>query len=321
MSRWGQWYPPARPIAVKNGIQTRSKKGNIGETWWSKRFISALERIGIGSRLERGRAYARKGQVVSINIRDATIYAQVQGTKPRPYNITISFTRFNDLQWAQIFDALSSQALFTAMLLGGEIPQEIETVFTSVNLSLLPTSAKDIKTDCDCPDFANPCKHIAAVYYILAEQFDRDPFLIFSLRGRDREAVLENLRKLRSTSAPVETEAEAPEPESPAVQETDGCVLAPLSECVDSFWDAAETLDTFPIHLHKKPELEAAALKRLGPSLFRINNKDIADLLVPVYSHAREYVLGELRRLESKPEKVPAADPKPPITRGRKKKV
>ena len=321
MSRWGQWYPPARPIAVKNGIQTRSKKGNIGETWWSKRFISALERIGIGSRLERGRSYARKGQVVSINIRDATVYAQVQGTKPRPYNITISFTRFNDLQWAQIFDALASQALFTASLLGGEIPQEIETIFTGVNLSLLPGSAKDIKTDCDCPDFANPCKHIAAVYYILAEQFDRDPFLIFSLRGRDRDAVLENLRKRRSAIAPVETEAEVPEPESPAVPEPDGCELVPLSGCVASFWDAAETLDSFPIHLYKKPELEAAALKRLGPSLFRINNKDIADLLAPVYSHAREYVLGELRRLESEPEKVPAVDPKPPITRGRKKRV
>lgn len=321
MSRWGEWYPPARPIAVKNGIQARSRKGNIGETWWSKRFIAALEHIGIGSRLERGRSYARKGQVISIKIHDATVYAQVQGTMPRPYKITISFTRFTDRQWEQIFDALASQALFTAMLLGGEIPQEIETVFTSVKLSLLPASAKDIKTDCDCPDYANPCKHIAAVYYILAEQFDRDPFLIFSLRGRDREAVLENLRNLRSANAPVETEGEAPEPESPVVPEPEGCVLAPLSECVDSFWDAAETLDTFPIHLYKKPELEAAALKRLGPSLFRINNKDLGDLLMPVYSHAREYVLGELMLLESEPEKVPAVNPKPAITRGRKKRV
>ena len=320
MSGWGQWYPPARPIAVKNGIQTRSKKGKIGETWWSKRFIGALERIGIGSRLDRGRSYARKGQVVSIDIRDATVYAKVQGTRPKPYNITISFTRFNDQEWARVFDALASQALFTASLLGGEIPQEIETVFTGIHLSLLPGSAKDLKTDCDCPDYANPCKHIAAVYYILAEQFDRDPFLIFSLRGRDREAVLENLRNRRSVVAPVEPDEE-PGSVSDSEPEPYGSELPPLPACAESFWDTSETLDAFPIHLYKKPELEAVALKRLGPSLFRINNKDISDLLVPVYSHARVYVLGELKRLESAPETVPDVEPKLPAKRGRKKKV
>lgn len=303
MSRWGEWYPPARPIAVKNGLQARSKKGDIGETWWSKRFIAALEHIGIGSRLERGRKYARKGQVVNINIRDATVHAQVQGTRPKPYNIIISFTLFTDAQWEQIFDALSSQAFFTAMLLGGEIPQEIETVFSGVNLSLLPASAKDLKTDCDCPDFANPCKHIAAAYYILAEKFDRDPFLIFSLRGRDREAVLENLRKRRSSSAPDESVAEEAEPygisDGEPAQDATGYAVPPLSGCVTTFWEAGDTLDTFPIHLYEKPELEAAALKRLGPALFKIQKKDIAALLVPVYPKAREYVLAELRRLES----------------------
>ena len=298
MTYWGHYYPPANPIKVKDGIAARSKKGDIGETWWSKRFIGALEQIGIGSRLQRGRSYARKGQVIKISIHDAIVHAEVQGTRPKPYSITISFTRFTDKQWDEIFDALSSQALFTAMLLGGEIPKEIETVFAGVQLSLLPATQKEIKTDCSCPDSANPCKHIAAVYYILAEQFDRDPFLIFTLRGRDREAVLEELRKRRS-SVDTGEEVKDPDPAHGLVHEPQRSIGPPLAECLDTFWDAGETLDNFPIYLHKKPELEAAALKRLGPSRFKIGNKDLSDLLVPVYAKAREYVVKEIKRAGS----------------------
>lgn len=298
MSYWGDYYPPANPIKVKNGIAARSKKGDIGETWWSKRFIGALEKIGIGSRLQRGKAYARKGQVINISISEAEVHAQVQGTNPRPYSVTISFTRFTDKQWDGIFDALSSQALFTALLLGGEIPKEIETVFAGVNLSLLPVTHREIKTGCSCPDSANPCKHIAAVYYILAEQFDRDPFLIFTLRGRDREDVLETLRERRS-SMDTKEDVEGLVPALPAVHEPKVSIGLPLAECLDTFWDAGETLDNFPIYLHKKPELEAAALKRLGPSRFKIGNKDLSDLLVPVYAKAREYVVKEIKQTGS----------------------
>jgi uncharacterized Zn finger protein len=298
MSYWGDYYPPAKPIKVKDGIAARSKKGDIGETWWSKRFIGALENIGIGSRLQRGKAYARKGQVIQISIDEAEVHAQVQGTNPRPYSVTISFTRFTDKQWDGIFDALSSQALFTAMLLGGEIPREIETVFTGINLSLLPANRREIKTCCSCPDSANPCKHIAAVYYILAEQFDRDPFLIFTLRGRNREEVLEGLRKRRS-SIDTEEEVKGPEPVHGSVHKPNVSIGPPLAECLDTFWDAGESLESFPIYLHKKPELEAAALKRLGPSRFKIGNKDLAELLVPVYAKAREYVVKEINRAGS----------------------
>ena len=295
MSYWGDYYPPAKPIKVRNGIAARSKKGDIGETWWSKQFIGALERIGIGSRLQRGKAYARKGQVIKIFIHDAVVHAQVQGTNPQPYSVTISFAQFTDKQWDRIFDALSSQALFTAMLLGGEIPKEIETVFTGVSLSLLPATRREIRTDCSCPDSANPCKHIAAVYYILAEQFDRDPFLIFTLRGRDRDAVLEGLRKRRN-SVGTEEEVKGPDPVHTGFLKPNVSIGPPLAECLESFWDAGETLDGFPIYLHKKPELEAAALKRLGPSRFKIGNKDLSDLLVPVYAKAREYVIKEIQR-------------------------
>ncbi|MCX6699087.1 MAG: SWIM zinc finger family protein [Methanomicrobiales archaeon] len=298
MTYWGNYYPPAKPLQVKNGMQARSKKGAIGETWWSKRFIEALERTGIGSRIERGRSYARKGQVISITIDGTGVEAQVQGTQSKPYVITISYNHFSAGQWEQILEALSSQALFTAMLLGGEIPHEIESVFSGVNLSLFPASAKEIKTRCSCPDSANPCKHIAAVYYILAEKLDRDPFLIFSLRGQDRETVLEGLRKRRSVPAPEE-ETGPGTPELVPVRET-GQIIAPaLSECMSNFWVAGKTLETFPIYLHGKPELDAVVLKRLGPSLFKIGTKDLAELLVPVYPKAREHVQDQINRLEA----------------------
>jgi uncharacterized Zn finger protein len=295
MTAWEYHYPPANPKKVKDGIAVRSKKGAIGGTWWSKRFIEALERIGIGSRLQRGRAYARRGQVVTITIHDAVVHARVQGTMPLPYSITISFARFTDTQWDGIFDALSSQALFTAALLGGEIPREIETAFSAINLSLFPTRRNEIKTDCSCPDTANPCKHIAAVYYILAEQFDRDPFLIFALRGRERETFLEELRRRRGSSV-AKIEKEKPDPSCRDAHAPNTNGLPPLSACTDSFWDAGETLDTFPIYLHKKPELEAAALKRLGPSLCKIGNRDLLELLVPLYPKARDHVMREIER-------------------------
>ena len=41
---------------------------------------------------------------------------------------------------------------------------------------------------CSCPDSEVPCKHLAATFYLLAEAFDEDPFLILRWRGRDREA-------------------------------------------------------------------------------------------------------------------------------------
>jgi uncharacterized Zn finger protein len=294
MSYRGDYYPPAKPIRVKNGIPVRSKKGVIGGTWWSKRFVEALERIGIGSRLQRGKLYARNGQVVTINIEGGFVHAQVQGTNPRPYSVTIAFSRFSDTQWEAILDALSSQALFAAGLLGGEMPQEIEKVFAENRLSLLPAGRKEIITNCSCPDSANPCKHIAAVYYILAEQFDRDPFLIFALRGRDRETILDGLRKRRGTVA--EPQAETVRPPDLPLDVPAGTNLPPLSKCMDTFWEAGESLETFPVYLHARPELEAAAIKRLGPSLYRVKGKDLADLLVPVYPKARNRVLKEIER-------------------------
>lgn len=184
-------YTPAPPREVKGGIKAHSRRGDFGSQWWAKRWIGVLESFNIGARLSRGRRYARDGQVVSIDIKEGSIEAKVQGTRKTPYKISISVKTLKRNEWQKIAHILSGQVLFAAKLMNGVMPEEIEEVFTHAGLSLFPSKQRDLTTNCSCPDWSNPCKHIAAVYYIIGEEFDRDPFLIFKLRGIDRAGLME----------------------------------------------------------------------------------------------------------------------------------
>src|SRR6266545_4239439 len=180
---WDDWPPPSRPRRVEGGIKARSRRGQIGESWWSGRFVAILESLGIGPRLGRGRAYARAGQVLDLGVAAGTVSARVQGSRARPYRVSIGLARFGGAEWARVESALAARALYSAKLLAGEMPREIEEVFASCGLSLFPGRAQDLAMSCSCPDWAVPCKHIAATFYLLAEAFDADPFLILAWRG------------------------------------------------------------------------------------------------------------------------------------------
>jgi uncharacterized Zn finger protein len=197
-SHYSQYYTASKPIPVDDGITLKSKKGDIGENWWSKRWLEVLYSFAMGERLNRGRSYARKGQVTSINVDSGIIRARVQGSSYSPYTVEIRLEPLKKGQWQDIIAAMASKAIFTAKLLNGEMPNEIESVFTESRLPLFPTKSHDLKTECSCPDYANPCKHIAAVYFILAEKFDEDPFLIFKLRGVSQVELIEQLRRYRN---------------------------------------------------------------------------------------------------------------------------
>src|SRR6266498_990205 len=133
---WGGWYKPSRPIRTDKGIKARSQRGAFGESWWGKRWIVALERMGWGSRLTRGKSYARQGQVLSIDFAGPKIRAKVQGSQRTPYSVAIELRALSDTQWAQVIDALSQQAIFAAKLLAGEMPEDIETAFDAVGVPL-----------------------------------------------------------------------------------------------------------------------------------------------------------------------------------------
>ena len=276
MVRWGYWeyYKPAKPKAVKNGIKAKSKRGEIGTTWWSKRWIAVLESFSMGTRLTRGRAYARKGQVISIDVREGVVKSKVQGSGSKPYSVTIRMNPISDADWEKVADAMASKAIFAAKLLAGEMPADIEDAFAEAGISLFPVKLKDLETDCSCPDWANPCKHSAAVYYLLAERFDEDPFLLFKLRGRTKEDIIEALRKRRVSD--VSTEGAGAEEEE---------IIKPLDECMDSFWEAGDALDSFSVN-PARPEVEAAVLRRLGDAPFFIHKDNIAALLSKAYTVA-----------------------------------
>ncbi|MBE0618507.1 MAG: SWIM zinc finger family protein, partial [Proteobacteria bacterium] len=180
------YFPPSRPRAAAGGIVAASQRGGFGKSWWAKRWIAVLEGFRIGARLGRGRSYARSGQVLDIDVEKGRVTAWVQGSRAKPYGVTIQVKPLTRAAWEKVGAVLCRQALFAAKLLAGEMPQDIETAFAEARVSLFPERAGDLATDCSCPDWSNPCKHIAAVYYLLGEEFDRDPFLIFRLRGLER---------------------------------------------------------------------------------------------------------------------------------------
>ena len=207
-SYWG-YYKPAKRKEVKEDIKAKSKRGAIGETWWSKRWIAVLESFDMGARLTRGRSYARKGQVVSIDVQKGIVTAKVQGTRSKPYSVRIHLNPISEPNWEKVTEAMASKAIFAANLLSGEMPHDIEDAFSEAGLALFPRSKNELATNCSCPDWANPCKHIAAVYYLLAERFDEDPFLIFKLRGRTKEEIIAALRDKRASSAESEAKTSA----------------------------------------------------------------------------------------------------------------
>ncbi|HEX2079104.1 MAG TPA: SWIM zinc finger family protein [Longimicrobium sp.] len=256
MSDW--WAYEHRPRrAARDGIRARSTRGEIGETWWSQRFIAALREVADASRLTRGRSYARSGQVMDLRVQPGTVTARVQGSRPRPYDVSIRLTPFTDEEWARAEEALAGEALFLAALLAGEMPRDVERAFAAAGLSLFPSRPEELRSDCSCPDWANPCKHVAATYYILAEAFDADPFLVLCWRGRARDDLLARLRELRA-ARPVEEEDaagdEAPD-EAPAEEQA----AAPAD-----FWRAGAELWSLAFS-PRAPGVPNAVPRQLGP--------------------------------------------------------
>ncbi len=280
MSRWGYWdyFEPTKPRAVKGGIKAQSKRGAFGASWWAKRWIAVLESFDIGARLGRGRSYARKGQVLNVEISKGAVKAKVQGSSSRPYSITIKIRALPPADWKKLAQALAREALFAAKLLAGEMPQEIEQVFTQAGLSLFPAKLRDLETNCSCPDWSNPCKHIAAVYYLLGEEFDRDPFLIFRLRGLSRVELIE---LLGATGAGAVPRMSAPQAQTAAPD----MPREPIAANAESFWHGGDLpADLFgEINL---PPVSAALPKRLSSFPFWRGTEHFLEALEPVYTQA-----------------------------------
>ena len=213
------YYEPTQPKQVKGGIKAQSKRGGFGQSWWARRWIEVLESFDIEARLSRGRSYARRGQVLSVEIQEGTVEATVQGSRPHPYRVAIAVKTLSRGEWEKLAEALSTRAIFSAKLLAGEMPENIDEAFKDAGLALFPSKRGDLETDCSCPDWSNPCKHVAAVYYLLGEEFDRDPFLIFKLRGLGREELTALIGSQSEASSSAQRETEPSRPPEPLPEE------------------------------------------------------------------------------------------------------
>ena len=288
---WRDWGS-ARTRRVEGGIKAKSKRGAIGEQWWSRRFISVLESYGMSGRLARGRSYARAGQVLDLELSQGKVTAQVQGSRVRPYQVRIGVLPLTTTQWRRVLDRLASQALFRAKLLAGEMPHEIEEIFDDCGTPLFPRTAGDLEMRCSCPDWEVPCKHLAAVCYVLAEEFDRDPFGLLAWRGKARDELLAALRQLQaatlgSSGGDLAGQPGAGQPGASAGTTWRASLdvpAKPLAECLDGFWSPALS----PARLRALSSAPSSAapdlvLRMFPPPPVKVRGKDLAEVLTPAY--------------------------------------
>lgn len=306
---YGGYYPRSTPRHAEGGIKSQSRRGTFGESWWAKRWIQVLESFDIGARLARGRSYARSGQVLSIAITEGRVTAKVQGSRPKPYDVAIEVQTLSPAEWAKVLDALGRQAMFAAKLLAGEMPQDIEPVFQKAGVSLFPARRGDLKTRCSCPDASNPCKHIAAAYYLLGEEFDRDPFLIFTLRGLSREALTARLEE----SAPEEPD------------ETTGAEPRPIEAIAPDpsrFWEGSAAPPDDPCGMVAIPDEPSALIRRLGSFPFWRGQSPFLETLNAIYCQASPsgidvYLGPEGSTAEPRsPQRTPPASPLSTVQNG-----
>ena len=287
--RYFRWGESSGPIAVEGGIKAKSKRGAIGERWWSRRFIEVLESYGTGmsGRLQRGKNYARRGQVLEFSLAAGKVAARVQGSRPRPYQVTITVAPLTTAQWHEVESRLAAQALFRARLLAGEMPAEIEQVFADAGTPLFPASGRDLTMDCNCPDWGVPCKHVAAVCYVLAEAFDDDPFAMLAWRGETRADLLAALRGRGAGRAaglaPSDPPARVLEGDSPALAALADVTGRAIEESLTDFWSpglSQARLRAVPPSPVTPPDL---LLRICDPPPVEVRGQSLRDLLAPAY--------------------------------------
>lgn len=249
--------------------------------WWSQRWLELLDSYRFKKRLERARNYARQGNVLSIKFEGSKVLARVQGTEPEPYQVSLSLAPFTDEQWGYAIETMSRRAIFAAKLLAGEMPQNIEEVFTANGLSLFPFTLSEVRSKCSCPDKANPCKHIGAIYYQLGDRFSEDPFVLFQLRGRTKEQIIAALRELRR----ADTGSQPDNNSQPLTAKPQ-----PLLK-IDRFWQYNQPLESSLVVIAPPPSSDTV-LDDLGPiplseseAMATAGNNSTASGLVMQYLH------------------------------------
>ncbi len=250
--------------------------------WWTQQWIDLLNSYRFKKRLERARNYARQGNVLSIEFKDQKIISTVQGTAPEPYKQSLWLDTFTDEDWDYIINTMSERAIFTAKLLAGEMPKNIEEVFAANGLRLFPFTLDEIHSRCDCPDKARVCKHIAAVYYLLGDSFSDDPFLLFQLRGRTKEKILAAIRQKRGQTEEEKTTERATIKQEKLPKSSTSAIPELIN--FEQFWEYNQQLDSSLVVITPPPSNETI-LDVLGPIPLGASADIIMDYLNKIYQN------------------------------------
>jgi len=285
--------PTAHPRKVKNGIKLQSRSGPVTSAWAGQRWLRLVEDCSSQGAAAEGLQYARAGQTRALNIAPGHVHASVQGRMPSAYAVDIRLPVIRPEQWGAVLDAMTGEARHMAGLLGGEVPSNIEDLFVPLHLRLFPSEVSDLSVSCTCgrceppgrsaPDPVNPdaparplfggwCKHVACAMTLVAERLGNDTFLIFALRGIQRDELLEQIRVRRARQGPRTGEGGAPADTRPVpvylprLQGADEA-STPLERSLDHFWTPGPELHQVELSMHE-PEVSHPLLRRLGPSPF-----------------------------------------------------
>lgn len=268
--RGGRGSNPERPAG---------RGGRGGRQWWARRWIQSIEALGLGERLPRGRHLARSGAVDELHLVPGAVTARLAAARGESFDVAVSMPPISRADWDRLQGILSRRALFAARLLSGEMPEGIEEAFAEAGLSLFPERTGELAVECTCGDLLPACRHAAAVLYLLSERFDHDPFQILLFRGRGREELLEELRRLWAQegggAAPV-----APAEPDEAWQE----------EAVHSYGRLRGDLERLRPRIHP-PVIPEAVLLRLGPPPGAEPDSPVEDALRRAYRTLSEWAL------------------------------
>ena len=246
---------------------------SFSRTWWGQRFIEALERFTDPARLGRGRSYARGGRILSYQIEVGKVSAKVRGSinpyfgvyEEPIYTTTVALKPISRADWTRVIAELSGRAAPVAKLLLKEMPDDIGDTFGRLGLHLLPGGQRDFTTDCSCPDWSNPCKHVAGLCYVLASALDQDPFLLFELRGLARDQLRVELERspLGQLLASEFDQAEVELRPAPSYYTRPVAELAPATVSYKEFWTGARRLPP-AVEAAPAPSVPALLIKKQG---------------------------------------------------------
>jgi uncharacterized Zn finger protein len=260
-----------------------SKSKSASRTWWGAAWVEKMERLAESTRFGEGSRYAAGDKVQRLRLEGRTIIAMVQGSHEPSYTVRITFDAFSREQWDQLFVNVRDKRSLAASLTKGDLPLDIQTAFSKAKLRFMPERYADLHLECGCPDWLKPCKHLVATWLKFAPDFDRNPLLLFQLRGMDRQPLYGFLGG--SAAAVPEPEAE---PEETSEEEVIPVKLAPLPVDPESYW--AER--AFPVPGPESGErrlLDDDIFEKLGPPPFATDWRSLESQFHRVYDSVYEF--------------------------------